>query len=757
MPTSPPPRRPPTAPPPPPPRPRMPSDDKTLAKARTALSLPSPRRPTVALAVTGSVAAYKAAEIARLLVKAGVRVIPLMTRSAEEFIGAVTLSGLTGEPVRRTMWDPTFSGELHVSLAREIDALLIAPATADVLARLASGRADDLVTALALVCDKPLLVAPAMHPSMWAHPATRRNVATMTADGRVEWLGPIDGPVASGEEGVGRMQSPEVIAETTLWALTPRDLSGLRLVVTAGPTIEDLDPVRFLSNRSSGQMGFAVARRAAARGADVTLIAGPVQLATPPRVRRVDVRSAVAMRGALWQALGPDLSHADALVMSAAVSDHRPATPHATKQKKRPGAAPPPIELADNPDLLAEIGHARASSRPVLVGFAVETDSDDALLAYARGKLISKRVDLVVANNAADSFGRGDNRAFFVSAEGHDAQGTLTKEELADRVLDRARDLWARGALGPPRMLDLPVVAVVLVSVAGVLGYACTTPMMGSPVALWLVLGLYAVLGGLAIARMWRDGTLLDLFRWRSGDIALGFATALALVAGAYGVRRLLVPPGTPSDALIVRVYAQLGELPRERGAYALATLLVTLTALLEELTWRGLVQQVLEERLGHKRGWLAASGLYALAHAPTVVLLAMPGVGYNPLVVMAALGCGVVWGFWVGRLQRLAPSLVSHALFTWVMVMQLRLLDWLICKKCGAQRQDTSISQAPSPRVRQRCSVCSTTVAPDSSIERVAHPSTERQCERCGVANSRILSRAAFGPSSAGSSRPES
>lgn len=446
MPSLPPPRRPPTLPPaPPPPRPRLSSDDKTLSKAKTALSLQAPRRPTIALAVTGSIAAYKSAEVARLLVKAGVRVIPLMTKSAEEFIGAATLSGLTGEPVLRTMWDPSFPGEMHVSLAKDIDALLIAPATADVLARLASGRADDLVTALALVCDKPVLVAPAMHPSMWAHPATRRNVAQLSSDGRVEWIGPVDGQVASGEQGVGRMHEPSVIAETALFAIGPRDLSGLRVVVTAGPTVEDVDPVRFLSNRSSGQMGFAIARRAAARGAEVTLITGPVHQETPPRVKRVDVRSAIAMRGALWQALGPDLSHADALVMSAAVSDHRPATPHATKQKKRPGVATPAIELADNPDLLAEIGQARAAKRPVLVGFAVETDTDDVLLAYARGKLVAKRVDLVVANHAKDSFGKGENRAFFVSAEGHDAQGTLTKEELADRILDRTRELWTRG------------------------------------------------------------------------------------------------------------------------------------------------------------------------------------------------------------------------------------------------------------------------------------------------------------------------
>ena len=409
------------------------------------MSLQAPRRATVALAVTGSIAAYKAAEVARLLVKAGVRVIPIMTKSAEEFLGAATLSGITGEPVLRTMWDSSFAGEMHVAVAKQIDALVIAPATADLLARLASGRADDLVTALALVCEKPVLVAPAMHPSMWGHPSTKRNVATLTADGRVEWLGPVEGQVASGDEGMGRLQDPAVIAETVLFAITPRDLGGMRIVVTAGPTVEDIDPVRFLSNRSTGQMGFAVARRAAARGAEVTLITGPVHLATPARVKRVDVRSAVAMRGALWQALGPDLGHADALVMSAAVSDHRPSEQHATKQKKR-GPAPHAIELTENPDLLAEIGQARASKRPVLVGFAVETDADDFILAYARGKLIEKRVDLVVANHAKDSFGKGDNRAFFVSAEGHDAQGTTSKEELADRILDRTRELWARGA-----------------------------------------------------------------------------------------------------------------------------------------------------------------------------------------------------------------------------------------------------------------------------------------------------------------------
>jgi phosphopantothenoylcysteine decarboxylase/phosphopantothenate--cysteine ligase len=397
------------------------------------------RRPTVVLCVAGSIAAYKAAEVARGLMEAGVRVIPVMTQAAEEFLGASTLSGLTGEPVRKTMWDPSYPGEMHVALARQADAVLIVPATADLIARMAQGRADDLVAALALVSSKPLLVAPAMHPSMWSHPATRRNVALLDGDGRVEWLGPVDGPVASGDSGLGRMMSPGQIVEATLFRLTPKDLTGLKLVVTAGPTAEDLDPVRYLTNRSTGKMGFALARRAAARGAQVTLIAGPGGQTTPHRVRRVDVRSAIAMRGAVWQALGPDLSMADALIMSAAVSDFRPAETHASKQKKKKGESVTNLELALNPDILAEIGHGRQGPRPMLVGFAVETDSDEKIMSYAQGKLADKRVDLVVANRASDSFGRSDNKAMLVVPGGVEQLGVLPKETLADRILDRVR------------------------------------------------------------------------------------------------------------------------------------------------------------------------------------------------------------------------------------------------------------------------------------------------------------------------------
>jgi phosphopantothenoylcysteine decarboxylase/phosphopantothenate--cysteine ligase len=415
----------------------------------------------VALAVSGSIAAYKAVMVARLLVKAGLRVVPLMTRSAKHFVGPLTLSGVCGEPVHSEMLDAEVPGELHVELGRVADLVLLVPATADLLARLAQGRADDLVTALALCARGPVLAAPAMHPRMWEHPATHRNVQTLVADGRVELVGPVAGEVASGDEGMGRMAEPEAVVAAALARLGTRDLEGLRLVVTAGPTNEDLDPVRFLGNRSTGKMGFAVAERAAARGASVTLIAGPVTLATPWGVKRVDVRSAMEMRAALWRALGgkspprspsgrgaaspggQTFTGADALVMTAAVADYRPARAE-TEKIKRTGA-PRALELVANPDLLAEVGAARRGRLPVLVGFAVETAGDQAVAAAARGKLERKRVDLVVANHAAESFGRDDDRAMLVDHAGVMPFGVLRKTELADRVLDRVLTSW-RGA-----------------------------------------------------------------------------------------------------------------------------------------------------------------------------------------------------------------------------------------------------------------------------------------------------------------------
>jgi phosphopantothenoylcysteine decarboxylase/phosphopantothenate--cysteine ligase len=276
---------------------------------------------------------------------------------------------------------------------------------------------------------------------MWSHPATVANVAELARQGRVTLVGPVDGPVASGESGLGRMAEPAAIVASIAEALaTPaarRDLDGRRVVVSAGPTVEDLDPVRFLGNRSSGKMGFAVAERAAARGAEVTLVTGPVQLDTPPGVRRVDVRSALEMKAALARALGDDLAGADAVVMSAAVADYRPRKTSATKLKKQGDEAT--IALVKNPDLLADLGAARAArglTRPVLVGFAVETGTADELVAYARGKLAQKKCDLVVANEAHQAFGGDTNAATIVDVASAEALPPMSKRALADAILD---------------------------------------------------------------------------------------------------------------------------------------------------------------------------------------------------------------------------------------------------------------------------------------------------------------------------------
>jgi phosphopantothenoylcysteine decarboxylase/phosphopantothenate--cysteine ligase len=365
-----------------------------------------------------------------------------MTRAAREFLGPMTLSGICGEAVRDAMFDPSFAGEVHVEIARQADVVLLVPATADLLARMASGRADDLITALALCARGPVLAAPAMHPRMWSHPATQRSVATLREDGRVELVGPVDGEVASGESGVGRMADPALIAWTALARAGRRDLEGMRVLVTAGPTLEDIDPVRFLGNRSTGKMGFAIAERAAARGAAVTLIAGPVALPAPFGVRRVDVRTALDMKRALDDALGPGLEGADVLIMTAAVADYRPS--ETSEKKLKRSGEPMSIHLAPNPDLLAGIGAARTGRSPVLIGFAVETDTDERVIAAARQKLAAKRVDLVVANHASDSFGRDDNRATLVEQGGAEPLGVLSKTELGDRILDRALALRRR-------------------------------------------------------------------------------------------------------------------------------------------------------------------------------------------------------------------------------------------------------------------------------------------------------------------------
>jgi phosphopantothenoylcysteine decarboxylase / phosphopantothenate---cysteine ligase len=389
----------------------------------------------VTLCVTGSVAAYKAVQVARLFLAEGATVDVVLTRGAREFVGAATFAGITGRRVYSEMFDPELEGEPHVALAKKSDVVLVAPATADVLARMAEGRADDLLTALVLCSNCPVLVAPAMHPTMWGHPATQRNLATLAADGRVGLIGPVEGPVASGDVGLGRMAEPDVIVGETIGRISGGSLKGRRILITAGPTAEDIDPVRYLGNRSSGKMGFAIAERAAQRGAEVTLIAGPVSLPAPLGVTRIDVRSAEAMRSALWQKLGSDLAGTDALIMAAAVADYRPRTASPDKLRRQSDGLS--LDLVPNPDLLAEIGHARKGDLPVLVGFALETATDEKTVASARSKLMSKRVDIVVANRAEESLGRDDTRVLLVGVRTCEVIERTSKRIAADRLLDR--------------------------------------------------------------------------------------------------------------------------------------------------------------------------------------------------------------------------------------------------------------------------------------------------------------------------------
>jgi phosphopantothenoylcysteine decarboxylase/phosphopantothenate--cysteine ligase len=411
----------------------------------------------IVLGVTGSIAAYKAAMLLRLLQKAGATVDVIVSETAKRFIGEATFRGL-GAEVHTDMWSSP--GELHVSLGERADAILIAPATADVLARLSQGRGDDLLTATVLCRSGALILAPAMHPRMWHNAAVEENVAVLTRRG-AKLIGPVSGEVASGDVGFGRMAEPEQIALELAQMLSgaPRDaqaalgsrpsnnanaqpspakngdsLVGRHIVVSAGPTVEPIDPVRSLSNVSSGKMGFAIAAEARARGARVTLIAGPVALPTPSGVERVDVGSALEMRDALWGTLGESLTGADALVMAAAVADYRPKTRAESKLKR--SANDLSIELVPNPDLLAEIGGRRTGRNPVLVGFALETAENDELIQHARKKLVQKRVDLVVANRAEDSLGRDDNKALFVSPRDCQKLNRSSKAELASHIVD---------------------------------------------------------------------------------------------------------------------------------------------------------------------------------------------------------------------------------------------------------------------------------------------------------------------------------
>ncbi len=388
----------------------------------------------VVLGVGGGIAAFKAVALLRELQRRGAEVRVAMTRSATRFVGAVTFSGLSGRPALVDLWDPSHPGEAHVELGQWAEALLVAPATANLLARAAAGMADDAVLATLCCSACPVLYAPAMHERMWRAAATQRNVQRLLQDGAA-MVGPVQGALASGEQGMGRMAEPEAIADALQAALDAgaepahaRDLQGKTVLVSAGPTAEDLDPVRFISNRSSGRMGFALAAAAQARGARVILVCGPTSAPRPAQIEIIDVRSALQMQAAIEGALGD----ADVVVMTAAVADYRPARVESAKIKKK--GEHTQLELVKNPDILAELGARRTGSRPVLVGFAMETQD---LAAYGRRKLEQKKCDLIVANEAAVAFGRDDTQAILISPQGDEPLPQMTKLALAHRILDR--------------------------------------------------------------------------------------------------------------------------------------------------------------------------------------------------------------------------------------------------------------------------------------------------------------------------------
>lgn len=389
----------------------------------------------VVLAVTGGIAAYKVVGVARTLAQSGADVRVVMTRSAQRFVGAQTFAGVTGSAVVTELFSQGADAP-HVELARGADVALVAPATANALAKMALGLADDVFSATLLTMRCPVVVAPAMHAEMWDHPATQAHVTALEQRGMV-MVGPDAGALMSGDEGMGRMAEPHDIV-TALAEVFARsqDLAGRRVLVTAGGTQEPIDPVRFIGNRSSGLMGYAIAREAARRGAKVTLISGPTNIDAPPAVDIQRVQTADEMRDAVL-AIAPD---ADVVVKAAAVADFRPQRSVTSKLKKASG--PPEVSLVPTPDILAELG-AHPELRKLgglLVGFAAETEQDVSRLeALALEKLKTKNADLIVANEVGGNdsgFGARTNRAVFASRDGVVEVGLVTKDALARALID---------------------------------------------------------------------------------------------------------------------------------------------------------------------------------------------------------------------------------------------------------------------------------------------------------------------------------
>lgn len=387
----------------------------------------------IVLGLSGGVACYKSADLCRQLIKAGATVQVVMTEAAEQFITPVTMQALSGRTVYGSQWDAREPNNMpHINLSREADAILIAPCSADFIARLVQGRADELLSLLCLarpVQRVPLLVAPAMNREMWAHPATQRNLAQVAQDGAVV-LGVGNGDQACGETGDGRMLEPAELLEEVIAFFAPKVLAGRKVLVTAGPTFEAIDPVRGITNLSSGKMGFAIARAAREAGAEVTLVAGPVHVPTPRGVRRVNVQSAQEMLVAVEQ----QALDASVFIATAAVADWRPAEPSAQKIKKDGSGQTPTLGFVENADILARVAQsARAQDgRLFCVGFAAESHD---LLAHATAKRTRKGVPLLVGNIGPATFGQDDNALLLVDAEGHRELPRASKRVLAQQLI----------------------------------------------------------------------------------------------------------------------------------------------------------------------------------------------------------------------------------------------------------------------------------------------------------------------------------
>jgi len=390
----------------------------------------------IVLGVTGGIAAYKAAELVRLLIKQGATVQVAMTEAATHFVTPVTFQALSGNPVFIDQWDARKANNMaHIELTRDADALLIAPASADFLAKLANGLASDLLSSLTLARDCPLMVAPAMNRQMWENPATQRNVATLRGDG-VTLLGPASGEQACGEVGLGRMIEAEEIVAELIASFQPKLLKGRKVLLTAGPTFEAIDPVRGITNLSSGKMGFAIARAAQDAGAEVTLVCGPVSQPTPRGVTRIDVISALEMHAAVMK----NIAEKAVFIGVAAVADYRPQVLAAHKIKKdgQTTSATAPIELVLNPDILAEV--AALPAAPLCIGFAAESRN---LAEYAEKKRRAKNIPLIIGNLIQDGFGGDNNNLTLFDDQGSTPLPPGSKIELARAIVARIATLLA--------------------------------------------------------------------------------------------------------------------------------------------------------------------------------------------------------------------------------------------------------------------------------------------------------------------------